>query len=375
MNHKFACRVAIGLSLIARSLVGIVVGQTEAAAKPKLSENVYKNIQMLKGIPADELIPAMQFITYSLGVECSFCHVEGALEKDDKKPKQTARKMIQMMGAINQATFDTKREVTCYSFHHGSTHPVAVPVVAETGNSPMPAMMLEEHASATPNVPRVEQILAKYVDAVGGASAVGKLITREEKGTIKAAGRQLPIEILTKTHGKQISIIHLPNGDNITAYSEASGWTSTAHGRARDIAKVEVASARVEADLQLPIHMKQLFSEIKAEKPDRIGDREVYVISGLNAGEPAAKFYFDGQSGLLVRTLRYVNSPLGQNPTQIDYADYRDQDGVKTPFQLTIARPDTRLTIQIDEAKYNVPLDDARFAWPANAPAEKPASP
>ena len=114
---------------------------------------------------------------------------------------------------------------------------------------------------------------------------------------------------------------------------------------------------------------------VSAGQPERIGDREVYVISGLNAGEPAAKFYFDGQSGLLVRTLRYVNSPLGQNPTQIDYADYRDQDGVKTPFQLTIARPDTRLTIQIDEAKYNVPLDDARFARPANAPAEKPASP
>jgi hypothetical protein len=70
-----------------------------AASRTKMTEEVYKNIQTLKGIPADQLIPAMQFITYSLGVECSFCHVEGAFEKDDKKPKQTARKMMQMMFA------------------------------------------------------------------------------------------------------------------------------------------------------------------------------------------------------------------------------------------------------------------------------------
>ena len=64
------------------------------AAGPKKAEEQYKNIQVLKGIPADQLIPAMQFIATSLGVECEFCHVEGAFEKDDKKPKQTARKMM-----------------------------------------------------------------------------------------------------------------------------------------------------------------------------------------------------------------------------------------------------------------------------------------
>ena len=84
---------------------------------------------MLKGIPADQLIPAMQFITASLGVECQFCHVEGAFEKDDKKPKQTARKMMEMMFAINKDNFEGHREVTCYSCHRGSTDPVGTPPV------------------------------------------------------------------------------------------------------------------------------------------------------------------------------------------------------------------------------------------------------
>src|SRR5260370_20590519 len=70
-----------------------------APAGRKLAEEEYKNIQALKGIPADQVIPSMQFIAASLGVECEFCHVAHANEKDDKKPKVTARKMINMMMA------------------------------------------------------------------------------------------------------------------------------------------------------------------------------------------------------------------------------------------------------------------------------------
>src|SRR6201987_5050559 len=86
--------------------------RSTGTATPQTAEQVYKNIQVLKGVPADQLIPAMQFITASLGVECQFCHEEGAFEKDDKKPKQTARKMIAMMFATNKDNFEGHREVT-----------------------------------------------------------------------------------------------------------------------------------------------------------------------------------------------------------------------------------------------------------------------
>src|SRR6202049_4593063 len=100
-----------------------------SAAGPKKAEEQFKNIEVLKGIPADQLIPSMQFITASLGVECDFCHVQGAFEKDDKKPKQTARKMMEMMFAINKENFDGHRVVTCNSCHRGSTDPAAIPAV------------------------------------------------------------------------------------------------------------------------------------------------------------------------------------------------------------------------------------------------------
>src|SRR6201993_1945039 len=107
-----------------------------SANAPKTEEQQFKNIQVLKGVPAEQVFPTMQFITASLGVECDFCHVEKSFEKDDKKPKQTARKMMEMMFAINKDNFEGHREVTCYSCHRGSAHPVAIPTVASDDSGP-----------------------------------------------------------------------------------------------------------------------------------------------------------------------------------------------------------------------------------------------
>ncbi len=112
----------------AQSQPASTVAGTQTAAQK------YKNIQVLKDIPADQLIPSMQFITAALGVECEFCHVAnpaGKLEfdKDDKEEKKTAREMMQMMFAINKNNFDGKRGVTCNTCHRGSPHPQAIPAI------------------------------------------------------------------------------------------------------------------------------------------------------------------------------------------------------------------------------------------------------
>jgi photosynthetic reaction center cytochrome c subunit len=380
MNKKYGAWLRAGLLLLLCTTGVLARGQTEpakpAASKIRMAEEAYKNVQSLKGIPADQLIPSMQFITYSLGVECSFCHVEGAFEKDDKKPKQIARKMIQMMFTINHENFEGKREVTCYSCHRGSSRPLATPIIAEAVAQSAAENVLDDHGAAPANAPTAEQIFTKYVDALGGASAIGKLSTRVEKGTISLGGRQLPIDIFSKTPGKRMTIIHLPNGDNITTYDGTSGWTSAPGRPVRDIPASEAISARLEGDLQLPVRSKELAGDLKTAKPEKIGDRDVYVVSGFNAGEPIVKFYFDESSGLLLRILRYVDSPLGRNPTQIDYSDYRNEGNVKMPFQRTIARPGTRFTIQIEEARNNVAVDGTKFARPATEPEHpKPPSP
>src|ERR1700730_7492522 len=161
MNKKYRVWLSAGL-LVLLSTTGVPArGQTDPAKpttfKVKMAEEAYKNVQSLKSIPADQVIASMHFITYSLGVECSFCHLEGAYEKDDKKPKQTARKMMQMMFTINHENFEGKREVTCYSCHRGSAHPRATPIIAEAGVQPVAEDMPDDGAVPA-DAPTAEQI-------------------------------------------------------------------------------------------------------------------------------------------------------------------------------------------------------------------------
>src|SRR5215469_16732529 len=86
----------------------------------KTADQVYKKIDALKGIPADQVHPAMEYITTALGVGCGYCHVIGHFDSEDKREKHVARSMIQMTMALNETVFDGKREITCYTCHRGA---------------------------------------------------------------------------------------------------------------------------------------------------------------------------------------------------------------------------------------------------------------
>jgi hypothetical protein len=339
---------------------------TAPAAEPKTAEQQFKNIQMLKGIPADQVIPAMQFMSASLGVECEFCHVQGAFEKDDKKPKQTARKMMEMMFAINADSFDRKREVTCYSCHRGSTDPVATPAVMdETKPGVEAAKKNNEEETKIVGGPSGDDLIDKYLKAVGGAAAVDKINSRVMKGTITFGDRNVPIEIFAKDPDKRVSFTHTPDGDNITAFDGHEGWLGVPGHPVRDMHGPDLDAAAMDADLHFAEHLKTLFSEVEVRGAEKVGDHEAYFVVGRRGEKTPVRLYFDEQTGLLVRLVRFGETPLGRLPTQIDYADYREVGGVKIPFRWTLARPGGRFTIQLTDVKQNVPVDDAKFEKPA----------
>jgi hypothetical protein len=347
------------------------------SSDPKKAEEQFKNIQVLKGIPADQVFPSMQFITASLGVECDFCHVQNAFEKDDKKTKQTARKMMEMMFAINKDNFEGHREVTCYSCHRGNANPVAIPeVMAEesgAGSAPHRPDAEAKAKEAKENTgPTGEQLLEKYVQASGGAVAVEKVTSRVLKGTIDFGGKSLPIDIYSKDPEKRISFTHMPEGDSVTAFNGHEGWLGTPGRPPREMHGSDLDGAAIDADLHLPTHLKQMFTEMKVRSGVKIGDRDVYEIVGGREGKPPTELYFDAQTGLLLRLVRYGDTALGLLPTQIDYADYREVKGVKVPYRWTLARPSGRFTIQLSELQQNVPVDDAKFVKPAS-PQPPPA--
>jgi photosynthetic reaction center cytochrome c subunit len=134
----------------------------------------------------------------------------------------------------------------------------------------------------------------------------------------------------------------------------------------RDIHGADLDAARIDADLHFSLDIKNLFTELRVEYPENIGDREAYVILGMREKQPPVKLYFDEKSGLLVRLVRYAESPVGLAPTRIDYSDYRDADGVKTPFRWTVAQPDGSSTVQLEQVQQNVPINDVSFTKPAS---------
>jgi len=353
-------------------VVTVMLGVQLRAQSPssaKTAEQAYKNLKVLKSIPADQLIPSMQFVAASLGVECDYCHVAGAFEKDDKKPKQTARKMIEMMLAINANNFENKREVTCNTCHRGHTSPSGIPAIPEASEIQQLALTHSEKNEKTPETPAAkisaDPILEKYVAALGGAPAIQKVKTRAEKGSADVGGKQFPIDIYAEGPDKRVSIMHLPNGDSVTAFNGSVGWLSTPGRPTRWMSGPDLEGARFDAEFSLPIRMKEIFSELTVNGTEKIDGKDTTLVVGTRTGKPPVKFYFDPNTGLLVRLLRYTDTALGLNPTQIDYADYRDVDGVKIPTRWTIARPSGRFTIKVDEVQQNVAMDAAKFAAPA----------
>jgi photosynthetic reaction center cytochrome c subunit len=350
----------VALAVCAVALPALVSAQPVPAGKT--AEQTFKNIQALNGTPADQVFPAMQFIAASLGVECDFCHVQGKFEADDKPAKKTARHMIAMTLAINKDSFNSRKEVTCYTCHRGGHDPVGTPPVLTADAQPEHHEQPPASAAAAPTA---DQLLDKYVAAIGGAEALHKITSRVSKGNISFAGHETPIELFAKAPDKRMSVSHAASGDSITAFDGKGGWLGGGAGHvARDMSGQEAEAARLDADFYFPTHIKEIFTGFRVGHPDTIGDTPAYTLICMRQGQPPVRLYFDQSSGLLLRMVRYTDTPIGRNPTQIDYADYREVDGVKVPFRWTLARVNGRFTIQIQEAKQNVPIDDAKFIKP-----------
>src|SRR5215469_832841 len=203
-------------------LVAVAYAQIPVTHSDKKSSEVFKNVTVLSDIPSDQLLPTMQFITSALGVQCSYCHVEEAFDKDDKEPKQIARRMMRMTLGINAKQFEGHQNVTCYSCHRGSPKPLVTPPVSDS----QPHLLSQRATDPQPNppdLPKPDEIVQKYIAALGGADAIARLTSLHAKGMFDAASIHFPVEIFKKSPDRIATIIHFPSGDSVTASDGGSG--------------------------------------------------------------------------------------------------------------------------------------------------------
>jgi hypothetical protein len=329
------------------------------APQEKTAEQVYKNIQVLKGVPASQLDADMAFISGSLGVRCNYCHVN-PFEKDDKPTKQTARQMILMVFGLNKGSFNGQGAVSCYTCHRGQTRPLSVPAVGQ--NLWQPA---RPAAKQDAPLPGVDEILDRYVQAVGGRKAIERVTSRVWKGSrVGADGVLVPEEVYAKAPNKLLTVTSYPNQVFRTGFDGARGWARSNQG-ARDLNEEMSAQLRREAEFYKETRLKEMYPKMTVLGRAPVGEHEAYVVEAVPPdGVSPEKLFFDVQTGLLVRKYSEAKTILGQFPTQTDYEDYREVDGVKLPFTIRWAIPGRVWGRKITEVKQNVPLEDSLFNSP-----------
>ena len=352
----------------------VAFAQNAAAQQPVMADDVFKNVQVLKGLTVSQFMETMGFISASLGYNCSDCHQsenDWAAYAIDSPTKNTARRMIAMMNTLNQTNFGGRRMVTCYTCHRGDPNPRVTPTIAGIYGVPNLAEP-DDVVKDAPNAPPAAQILDKYLQALGGVQRVAAITSLVAKGTYQGysaeEGKKISVDIYAKSPMQRSQIAHTLNGDLATtydgnaAYSEVPGAPVPVLG----LTGAELEGAKLDALLSFPAGIKTMLSDWKVGFPVEIAGSDADVVQGrLTPRSLPVKLYFDQKTGLLVRQVRYTESPLGRNATQVDYSDYRVVNGVKMPFHIVTSWFDGRGDVQLSEIRVNAAVDSAKFGKPA----------
>jgi photosynthetic reaction center cytochrome c subunit len=370
--------------------------QTTPPGADGTSDRVFKNVQVMKGIPVDDFMGTMGIMCAALGFDCSDCHNGAGTEKVDwaaDTPKKVrARKMVQMMTAINRDNFSGRQMVTCWSCHHGRDHPATTPTL-EYMYGPA-SQEMDDVLTQMPGQPEADTIIDKYLQAIGGTERLAALKSYAAKGVsvgfggFGGGGR---VRIFAKFPDLRATAIDFPEspdrGISVRSYNGREGWfvtPLTVLGEYQ-LTGSELDGAKLDAQLAFPGQIKQVLTNLRVSMPATISDlpgpssqaskdvsmvavgqdRLVNVVQGTGPRGTLATLYFDKESALLLRVVRYGKSPIGRVPTQVDYADYRDVDGVKMPFRMIFAWTGGRDAIQLSEVQTNVPIDADKFGRPA----------
>jgi hypothetical protein len=360
-----------GASLVA-SLSSFAQQPQPSTAQIRTAEQQFKNIQVLTGYPANQLVQSMHVIESSLGVDCEYCHDAKDRSKDDLEPKRTARKMMAMVFDINKNTFNGEQVVTCYTCHRGSPKPIGSIVL------PIPNPMVEKPKPLAPNLPAVDQILSTYVQAIGGAQAIRKVTSRviiatRDIPTGPGGETPTPAQIEIDQEAPNL-LVNISRTDKLTlaeGFDGSVAWTQNVAGMVTNLPNPDQERAARSASLYESVDLKNEYGHMEVRGIEKVNGRDAYLVVGFPQYDTPERLFFDTQTGLLVAKKTVIPTLFGDNPAEVYYDDYRDTgSGVKIPFSIYMIPGSprsemwTNSTMHVQKVQDNVPLDSGKFAKP-----------
>ena len=374
------CAVAgmsvVGLTGIA--LVRQVSAQGAAPAGQKMAGQAFKAVttSTLKGLTVDDFLGTMGVMAAALGYDCADCHPGAGSDKADfvidTPKKKTARRMVEMVAGINKSYFGGIQQVTCFTCHHGRDLPSTTIALDKLYGPPNEEKT--DLLEAGVGVPTPAQILDKYIAAVGGTQKLAGLKSFEATGSslgYEGLGGGGSFQIFAQAPDKRAVIIefkdHPERGDSARLFDGHVGWVKSPRGLLGNYSVTgnELEGMRLDALMSFPGQLKTSLMNWRVGNDDFVNNTDVHVVQGRGPRGLLATLYFDTKTGLLVRTVRYSASPIGRIPTQMDYADYRDVNGIKFPFKYTFSWLDGKDTFQLQSVKPNVAIPASTFEKPA----------
>jgi hypothetical protein len=349
----------------------------QSAQGPKPVEQTFKNIQVLKGLRDSELYRVMNFMAVSIGKQCTFCHViKGkdpktgqniwAWESDEKPEKQTGRRMLQMVLQINGSNkIDfTENSVTCFTCHRGQITTVGLPSMplARSGHEGMNDPVPPSPAPRTP--PSIEEIFARYIQAIGGDSANNSKTLFMKATRVASQNRSVPNDIYLSSPDKVLVVSTTPQGSVRQILAGDNGWVLNG-ANLRTLSPAEVAEARRGLQSLFGVVKVTHSPEMQLAGTEKIDGRDMWVVAS-SIPERRITYDFDAETGLLRRKTTIIHTIALPIPEQVDFEDYRDVDGVKMPFTIRSSGIDTydSWTRTFTEIKRNIEVDDSMFAQP-----------
>jgi photosynthetic reaction center cytochrome c subunit len=386
------------------SILGILATTGVSAVRPAQAPAAAttgqpsRTVQVLTDVPRDQILATMRVIAASLGVECEFCHESNRTLNTEKK--DVARKMMIMTLGLNKASFGAQLRVTCYTCHRGSSTPLAAPtptgqytalgvgVLLKGNGSPLPggqdAVLSErfreyaarERSAQTP----AEQILAKYVDALGGEPALRRITARKITATTEVPadvrGVGPAVHALTQQYFKApnqwVITSQTANGTTAMGFDGAVAWRQDARGVVTEttgaVPVIPLPRVKRNADFYEPLNLKQGYARLVTRGTVKVRDRDAYLVVGFPDGDLPEQLFFDAQTGLLVRKETATATAFGDYTLQTDYDDYRDVGGVKFPYLVRAIgiSPADGGTTHIEKVDINPQLDAGMFTKPVS---------
>lgn len=351
-------------------------GKAAASGKPTAAQ-FFKNVTTptLGALSPDDFILAMGLVADNLGLDCADCHPGAGSDKVDwvidTPQKKTARKMIEMVGAINKTNFAGVQMVTCWTCHHGRDRP-ATTIALDTVYS-APNSERDDLVTAVPGQ-SAAAIFDKYIAALGGAqrlAAITSYVATGKSVGYEGLGGTGEFNIYAKSPNQKTTEIsfkdHPDRGKSVWAFDGRTGWITTPRGLLGEyeVTGTGLDGVRFDAQMAFPGQIKTLFTNWRVGQMETLGDKDFNVIQGGGTARGLlVTLYFDTKTNLLGRMIVYTSSPIGRAPQQVDFEDYRDVGGVKFPFKDTFLWLDGRWTAEIANIRTNVAIDAAKFGKP-----------